>query len=113
TLPAEVWISDPQHRLAEGMPVNARLFARRVDRRLFVPTSALFDREGERFVYRVEGDTAHEQSVQTGAEQGDETEILKGLREGDRVVRDGSLSLADGAKVKPQCRASRTSRSAT
>jgi hypothetical protein len=41
----------------------------------------------------------HEQPVEIGREQGEETEVLKGLAKGDRVVRDGSLSLADGAKV--------------
>ena len=95
----EVWINDPRHRLAEGMAVNAQLLVRRAERRVFIPTSALFAREGERFAYRIEGAEVKAQAVDTGAEQGDETEVLKGLRAGDRVVRDGSLSLADGAKV--------------
>jgi HlyD family secretion protein len=56
SVPAEVWITDPGHRLAEGMAVNAQLRGRRADRRLFVPASALFAREGEHFVYRLEGE---------------------------------------------------------
>lgn len=98
-LPAEVWISDPQHRLAQGMAVDAVLRRSHAGSGLFVPSRALFAREGEQYVYVIRGDEAHEQAVEVGIERGEETEITKGLREGDRVVRDGSLSLADGAKV--------------
>jgi HlyD family secretion protein len=98
-IPAEVWVADPRHRLAEGMAVTARLLVPRHDTRLFVPTQAVYSREGERFVYVIQGDTVHEQPVDVGAEQGEETEVRKGLRAGDRVVRDGSLSLAEGTKV--------------
>ena len=125
-LPIEVWIWDPRHRLAEGMAVNARLLVGSRSGRLFVPTSAIFSREGERFVYVVTAkkeedqgekpgekeEEAHdgkaaepeqavrEQKVETGREQGEETEVVSGLKEGEQVVRDGSLSLADGAPIQ-------------
>jgi RND family efflux transporter MFP subunit len=120
-IPVEVWITDRAHRLTEGMAVDARFFVRRDDRRLFVPSRAIFAREGERFVYVIQapkaepsakatkgdpgegsagsGETARAQAVDVGREQGEETEILSGLREGERIVRDGSLSLADGTPV--------------
>ena len=102
-LPAEVWISDPQHRLAQGMAVDATIRTTGGGQHLFVPSRALFSREGERYVYRIESgkehSEAHEQQVEVGQERGEETEVVRGLHAGDRVVADGSLSLADGAPV--------------
>ena len=98
-LPAEVWINDSQHRLAQGMAVDAVLRTRHSGHGLFVPSRAIFAREGEHYVYVIRDEEAHEQAVEVGAERGEETEVTRGLKEGERVVRDGSLSLADGAKV--------------
>jgi len=98
-LPAEVWISDPQCRLAQGMAVDALLRTRRPAHGLFIPSRAIFAREGEHYVYVIRDEEAHEQAVEVGVERGEETEVTRGLRAGERVVRDGSLSLADGAKV--------------
>jgi HlyD family secretion protein len=102
-LPVEVWVSDPQHRLAEGMSVRARIPAAAAGpsgRRPTVPTGALFSREGDQFVYVVANGEAHERKVETGREQGERTEVLSGLRAGERIILDGSLSLADGTPVK-------------
>lgn len=98
-LTAEVWLTDPGHRLAEGMAVQARLLPRGRARRLLVPTSAVLAREGESFVYRIVDDEVHQQTVELGREHGTDTEIVRGLSEGDHIVRDGSLSLADGTAV--------------
>ena len=99
-IPAEVWVTDPKHRLADGMPVNARLLLRNTDHRLFVPASAIFAREGTHYVYKIADGKVHETEVESGADQNGETEILKGLKAGDRVVRSGSRTLPNGTKVK-------------
>lgn len=50
-------------------------------------------------VYRIDGDRAREQRVETGVVDRGEVEILSGLAPGDRVALDGAAYLNDGARV--------------
>lgn len=52
------------------------------------------------FVFKLEnGSTARLQPVKTGRTSGDDTVILEGIAEGDMIVTDGQLKLADGSRV--------------
>jgi len=51
------------------------------------------------FVYQPESATVALTVVEAGISNGEETEILKGLREGDAVVVDGMAKLQDKSKV--------------
>jgi RND family efflux transporter MFP subunit len=95
---AEAWVSDPARRLAEGMTVEAKLVARQRPA-LLVPSRAVAAREGENLLFVIQDDVVHETPVEVGVEHKGETEILSGVKAGDKVVADGSLSLADGVKV--------------
>jgi cobalt-zinc-cadmium efflux system membrane fusion protein len=62
---------------------------------LVVPTTAvLYDEQNLPFVYiQVEPGQFAQRQITVGAQQPDRTEIIDGLREGDRVVAQGSLFL--------------------
>ncbi|MGC8685475.1 MAG: efflux RND transporter periplasmic adaptor subunit [bacterium] len=70
---------------------------------LIVPKEAiLFDPDtGREYVMTVGQDSiAREVPVETGYEEDDRVEILKGLNQGELVITEGNYALADGTAVK-------------
>lgn len=66
-----------------------------------VPSSALFQQRGGWAVFVVEGGRARLRSVVPGRRGADETQILKGLAPGERVVLYPSDQVTDGVRVRP------------
>lgn len=71
-----------------------------------VPISIISENaEGEQYLYIVENiakdnsATAKKIIVTTGKTQGDEIEILKGIKDGYQVIKEGARSVKDGQKV--------------
>lgn len=100
----QVWIQapDPGDRLKPGATVQVRMVAETVPNTLVVPAAAVLTAsDGSTSVMVIGSDSrAHQTSVKTGIQQGDEVQILSGLVAGQRVVTDGAYGLPDGTKVK-------------
>jgi multidrug efflux system membrane fusion protein len=80
--------------------VNASLLVDTHKQVVTVPNAALQTGSIGSFVYVVDSDnTVSVRKVTLGAATADVTEIVKGLRAGDRVVIDGADRLRDGATV--------------
>lgn len=70
---------------------------------LLLPVEAVRTAEnGDRLVLLVEGDRIRYRAVKTGLTDRRFVEILEGVNEGDRVVRDAGLDLEDGRRVRVQ-----------
>jgi membrane fusion protein (multidrug efflux system) len=69
------------------------------DDSLLVPRTAVVTERGQRSVYIVDGDTAHQRSVEIGFEDDDNAEILSGIEAGELVVIQGQRALRDGQPV--------------
>lgn len=68
-----------------------------------VPLESVITRaDGQKEVLLVENNRISHRTVKTGISSRERVEITEGLQAGDVIVRDGSLDLADKAKVKPQ-----------
>jgi multidrug efflux system membrane fusion protein len=81
--------------------VNARLQLKTIDQAVQAPTAAIQNGAPGTFVYLVKSNgTVGVQVVRTGVTDGDEVQILSGLKPGDTVVVDGADRLKDGAPVK-------------
>jgi multidrug efflux system membrane fusion protein len=66
-----------------------------------VPTVAVQEGQGGAYVYVIAANsTAEMRKIDTGLVDGDRTEIIKGLKAGDKVVIDGQLRLAIGAPLR-------------
>jgi hypothetical protein len=75
--------------LTAGMSCTVKVTAFANERALSVPTSAIFSDPGIdeiRSVYVVVGDGSEKRAVKTGHEQGDRTEILEGLKAGEKIL---------------------------
>ncbi|HLV79627.1 MAG TPA: hypothetical protein VKT32_05070, partial [Chthonomonadaceae bacterium] len=81
-----------------GMFGRAR-FRIGLERRLLVPQTAVWEREGLHYLYVVEGDMARLRLVTVGEPVGNRLPALSGLNPGERIVAAGWERLADGARV--------------
>jgi multidrug efflux pump subunit AcrA (membrane-fusion protein) len=57
-------------------------------------------KEGRNFVYLANGTGALEQEVSLGKTQGENIEILSGLKPGDQLIYQGVSLMSNGAKIK-------------
>ncbi|EIM02248.1 secretion protein HlyD, partial [Rhodanobacter denitrificans] len=96
TAPRAQWES-----LGDGYRVEVEFEVGRRPDVLQVPSSALF-RDGRRWaVYRVAGGRARLTAVTPGMQGDGATEIVAGLRQGERVVAYPDDRIADGLRVRP------------
>ena len=66
---------------------------------LLVPKVAVVTERGQRSVYVVDGETAHQRPVEIGFEDDVNAEIVSGLESGELVVIQGQRALRDGQPV--------------
>ncbi|MFP4508779.1 MAG: efflux RND transporter periplasmic adaptor subunit [Spirochaetaceae bacterium] len=87
-------------RILTGMSARAELVLTERTDALVVPQESLIRRDGETFVYVVDGgDVALRRDVETGIESDGNVEIIDGLTAGDQVVTRGQNLLEDGTPV--------------
>jgi HlyD family secretion protein len=100
--PVEISLSNPDQQLKADMVVNVKFGQEQTGSALVIPRKAVFDENGKRYVYKLEGTTAKKTEVATGEESSDLIEVKTGLAEGDKIVVKGQTLLTDGATVKIQ-----------
>lgn len=95
TTPVRIVTGNPRGLLKKDLFVDAVIHTRTKKDLLSVPTSAvLFDANNMPFVYvQANEDKFAERTVTTGAQQDGKFEIVKGLKEGEKVVTEGSVFL--------------------
>jgi len=97
TSPREAWA-----RLGDGYRVEARFVLWQGKDVLQLPSSALF-RNGEGWAaFRLEGSRARLTPVEIGQRAGLATQVLSGLKAGDRVVAHPDETIREGVRVKPR-----------
>jgi HlyD family secretion protein len=101
TFGIRVALEEGKEFVKPGMSADVEVIVARHRDALFVPSQALLDREGKRWVYRVTDGRAHLVPVKVGESNWQSTEILEGLGEGDQVVINlDTPGLTDGARVR-------------
>ncbi|MBM4312636.1 MAG: efflux RND transporter periplasmic adaptor subunit [Deltaproteobacteria bacterium] len=80
--------------------LSRRLVPSELKPRLAASQSALIARGDAAYAFLIEGNKVRETPVKTGAKLGDMTEILSGLKAGDRVVIKPPRGLKDGSRIK-------------
>ena len=95
TLQARIVTDNPAEKLKNNMYVNATVRAGTIQNALTVPDEAVLrDTENQPFVYLQAGENKFaRQAVTIGDSNGGKTQILGGLKEGDRVVAEGGVFL--------------------
>lgn len=95
TLQARVVTDNPGEKLKKDMYVTVELVAGKIRDALVVPDAAVLrDAENEPFVYlEVAPGKFAQRNVKIGETRDGKTQVIAGLRAGDKVVGDGSLFL--------------------
>ncbi|HET9316643.1 MAG TPA: efflux RND transporter periplasmic adaptor subunit [Vicinamibacteria bacterium] len=100
SLEVEALLANEKGLLKPGFFARASIASSHVDSALLVPKEALRYLYGVYKVYSVEKNTLHEVEVKLGRRDGDEAEIVDGLKEGDRIALPvEGVDLRDGAPV--------------
>ncbi|HTP42587.1 MAG TPA: efflux RND transporter periplasmic adaptor subunit [Nitrospiria bacterium] len=96
------FVSAPEQweRLGDGYRVEARFIIWESDHVLQVPTSALFRHGDGWVVFVLDGHRARRRPVDVGHRSGLSTEILGGLKAGERVITHPSDAIDDGVRVR-------------
>jgi len=100
----EVWVQakNPEQRLKPGTSVRLSMLAQTIPDALVIPAASLLTAEdGTTSVMLAGSDNrAHQKPVKVGVRQGDDVQIVEGVKEGDRVVASGAYGLPDNTKIQ-------------
>lgn len=101
----QVWVEapNPDGQFKPGSTVRATIVAETIPNAIVIPKAAVLPSpEGTGVSVAVIGSdlVAHIRSVDLGAHDGDNVEVVKGLKEGESVVIEGGVGLEDGKKVR-------------
>jgi membrane fusion protein, multidrug efflux system len=102
TIAARVTIANPDFALLPGQYVSVRLHIRDEPDALMAPMAALGSSQTGKFVYVVgEGERAEQRPLTLGATDGEFVSVVKGLKEGERVIVGNLQKIGPGSPVKP------------
>ena len=99
SLPIEIIIPNPEHKLKSGMFARIAIFAEKHPEVLTIAQDALVKEDSSEYVYVVSGSTARKRQVKSGIYQDSRIEISEGLKEAETVIVFGHQGLRDGSLV--------------
>jgi RND family efflux transporter MFP subunit len=100
TLLTEVDVPNPNGALQPGVYCTAELKIPRQSPALIVPASAIIFNQNGMQVAVVENGVVHLQKIAITTDYGTEVEVNEGVKDGDKVILQPPVNLADGAKVQ-------------
>jgi membrane fusion protein, multidrug efflux system len=100
TMLAEVELPNPTLELRPGMYASVKIGIERRPDALVVPVAALVQEKAGAFVFTLAENNARKTPVKTGFNDGQQVEILSGLRPDQSVILAGKQPLNDGQAVK-------------
>jgi HlyD family secretion protein len=115
TSPAEIIISNPEHKLRPGMFARVDVITDVHKNALIIPRYSIIERTSleyiggdisstktivNKYVFVVESGIAREVKIETGIENGRIVEVLQGLNDRDLIVSMGQHNLSDSTKVE-------------
>ncbi|MBV8828390.1 MAG: efflux RND transporter periplasmic adaptor subunit [Acidobacteriaceae bacterium] len=104
TTTVEIWVQakNPGEKLKPGITAQITVEEKDIPDALIVPAAALLtsDEGGDKVMIAGSDSLAHEQPVKVGVREGDDVQILDGVKEGQQVITQGGLGLDDKAKIK-------------
>jgi len=107
TCAVHIVVGNPKEEIKPGMHAEVEIVSDVFPNRLLVPHDAVLVRAGRKLVFVVEGDLAKWRYIQAGLENDEFVEILEEgvpdtekVKEGERVITEGHLTLAHDARVQ-------------
>lgn len=98
--PVELAMSGTGQNILIGMKGDATIEVSSIDNAMTIPLEALFNENGENFVYKIVDTKLVKTTITVGATTDTEVEVLKGLEAGDVVALSGPTQYTDGMTVR-------------
>lgn len=99
----EVWVKvpNPKGELKAGTPVHVSIVGKTFDKALVIPKEAMVTNPAGKQMVMVVGpdNVAHQREIQAGVTDGNEIQVVSGLKPGEKVVTSGAYAMDDGTKV--------------
>lgn len=99
TYPVEFSIQDPEGMVKAGMFAEIRIVSDERTNVLIVPSKAVIIKNGEASVAVLKDKIPSFQPVKTGLDNGEWTEIIGGLKEGETIVVEGQQFITENQEV--------------
>ncbi|NGQ94834.1 efflux RND transporter periplasmic adaptor subunit [Brevibacillus sp. SYP-B805] len=99
TFPVKIRVNNREGLLRAGMVAEV-LLDQQAGSALKIPASAVVQKEGKAFVYKLDGDVVHLTPLTIQDQQQDWVTIAGGLAAGDKIVITPDARLTDGGKVR-------------
>jgi len=100
TLQAEIEIPNSSRLLKPGMFARIEVVLLEKPEVLAIPSNAVMENQGEKFVYLLEGNKAARRPIVTGIEQDRFVEVREGLKEGDQVIVRGQEGIRENTTIR-------------
>jgi HlyD family secretion protein len=98
----ELALTDTGKTILLGMKGDATIQVSAVQGALTIPVEALFNQNGQNYVFKLVGAKLVQTNITVGATTDTSVEVLKGLSAGDTVALAGSTQYTDGMTVRAQ-----------
>jgi HlyD family secretion protein len=98
--PIEIQVANPQHTLLAGMKAEVTVNNLENSKGLLIPTDAVIDQDGKKYVYVIEGDKAVKRDVILSVGNTNLVMVESGVKEGEEVVVKGQSQLKDRSKIR-------------
>jgi membrane fusion protein (multidrug efflux system) len=113
TFQVEILVANAKHQLRPGGFARGHVDTRMQPNIVFVPQESVVTFAGVNKVFTVRDGKAAEVPIELGDRDGDEVEVIKGLRGSESVVVSGTSKLASGMPVEVKSEGDRGGRSAS
>lgn len=100
--PVELGLQDTGQNILIGMKGDATIEVSSIKGAMTIPVEALFNENGQNFVYRVVDNKLSKTDITVGATTDTEVEVVSGLKSGDVVALSGPTQYSDGLAVRAQ-----------
>ncbi len=100
TFKATLAIDNPKWNLRPGMFVKTEITVAKKDSAIVIPKDIILSRNRGKIVYVIVKGASQERIITTGLENPTEIEVIKGLKENERLVTKGFETLRKRQKVK-------------
>ena len=108
TYTVKIELNNQDGAIKAGMLAEVSFTMEQSEEAFVLPRNAVLTKDGETYVYILEGNTVKKTPVETGIETGETIEIKSGLSEGMEVVTKGQTYISDGEEVNTADSAQKT-----
>ena len=100
TVPVEITLDNPAHRLKPEMAVTIRVVKDNIPAGIVIPQDAVIDTDQGRIVFLADQNVARSVPVELGSTSGDQVLVTNGLATGDTLIVVGHRNLVNGETIQ-------------